>query len=171
MKLKTTYFFFVQIISEIQNHTSRLIKISCDLMEKQLNPSNFFHKISVSCVHPGLTIITMSTLGTTETNSNLTIQLLIFNQKIWGWGVFFCLFFVVCWLCGFFSLGLSFSFNSCKSYCILFYFKPHFTSLFTRSKSISLISVVVVCPVDMQYVHLCSCLPPLSLLSKWHPRD
>lgn len=126
----------------------------------------------VSCVHPELlTETTMSTFGTIETNGNLTMQLLIFNQKIVGWGLFSWIWGFCGLGLGFFALGLSFSFNSCKSHCILFYFKPHFTSLCTRSKSISLISIAVVCPVDMQYTHLCSRLPPLSLLSKWHPRD
>lgn len=46
-------------------------------------------KISVSGVHLGLTITTISTFGTVETNGNLTMpKSLIFNPKIIGLGLF-----------------------------------------------------------------------------------
>lgn len=45
-------------------------------------------KISVSCVQLGLTITTISIFVTVKTSGNLTMQSLIFNPKIIGWGLF-----------------------------------------------------------------------------------
>lgn len=128
-------------------------------------------KISVSSVPLGLSITAISTFGTVETNGSLTMQLLIFNLKIIGLALFSWIWFFsgVVFICRFFALALSCSFNSWKSHWISF-ISIFFSHLYVQGQK-GLISKVVFCPVDMQYLQLCSCLPPPSLLSKWRPRD